>query len=171
MFRVWELEVRVQDMAAHKDWVQDITACVCSGEREGWNKVKKTNVCRFSPEWFMSAGQLSLPAHVCVSFLVRPWRLKHWFDEKTKWKLCVCVCFSVKVMQFNRERAAPDVSQEEHSHNFSISSLPTETGFRWTQFTLSHTQKTWATLLQSSGNFTCCSLGWISLRAAFLYGN
>ncbi|KAI3353307.1 hypothetical protein L3Q82_019849, partial [Scortum barcoo] len=38
--------------------------------------------------------------------------------------------YTVKVMQFNRERAAPDVSQEEHSHNFSVTSLPTETGFR-----------------------------------------
>lgn len=51
--------------------------------------------------------------------------------RKVSKNVCVCVCvFSVKVMQFNRERAAPDVSQEEHSHNFSISSLPTETGFR-----------------------------------------
>lgn len=38
--------------------------------------------------------------------------------------------YTVKVMQFNRERAAPDVSQEEHSRNFSVTSLPTETGFR-----------------------------------------
>lgn len=40
------------------------------------------------------------------------------------------IYYTVKVIQFNRERAAPDVSQEEHSHNFSITSLPTETGFR-----------------------------------------
>ncbi|XP_045904390.1 transmembrane protein 192 isoform X2 [Micropterus dolomieu] len=38
--------------------------------------------------------------------------------------------YTVKVMKFNRERAAPDVSQEEHLHNFSIASLQTETGFR-----------------------------------------
>ncbi|TMS23012.1 transmembrane protein 192 isoform X1 [Larimichthys crocea] len=38
--------------------------------------------------------------------------------------------YTVKVMQFNRERAAPDVSQEEHSHNFSVTNLSTETGFR-----------------------------------------
>ncbi|XP_041789836.1 transmembrane protein 192 isoform X1 [Chelmon rostratus] len=38
--------------------------------------------------------------------------------------------YTVKVMQFNRERAAPDVSQEEHSHTFSVTGLPTETGFR-----------------------------------------
>ncbi|XP_040893229.1 transmembrane protein 192 isoform X2 [Toxotes jaculatrix] len=38
--------------------------------------------------------------------------------------------YTVKVMRFNRERAAPDVSQEEHSHTYSITSLPTETGFR-----------------------------------------
>ncbi|XP_043971669.1 transmembrane protein 192 isoform X1 [Gambusia affinis] len=38
--------------------------------------------------------------------------------------------YTVKVMQFNRQRAAPDVSQEEHSHTYSVTSLPTETGFR-----------------------------------------
>ncbi|XP_071374090.1 transmembrane protein 192 [Centroberyx affinis] len=42
-----------------------------------------------------------------------------------------CLLFyTVKVMQFNRERAVPDVSQEEHSHTYSNTSLPTETGFR-----------------------------------------
>ncbi|KAK5865703.1 hypothetical protein PBY51_019951 [Eleginops maclovinus] len=38
--------------------------------------------------------------------------------------------YTVQVMRFNRERPAPDVSQEEHSHNYSFTSLPTETGFR-----------------------------------------
>ncbi|XP_015239321.1 PREDICTED: transmembrane protein 192 isoform X1 [Cyprinodon variegatus] len=38
--------------------------------------------------------------------------------------------YTVKVMQFNRERAAPDVSQEEHSHTYTVTSLATETGFR-----------------------------------------
>ncbi|XP_071361171.1 transmembrane protein 192 isoform X2 [Trachinotus anak] len=38
--------------------------------------------------------------------------------------------YAVKVMRFNGERAAPDVSQEEHSHTYSVTSLPTETGFR-----------------------------------------
>ncbi|XP_054636065.1 transmembrane protein 192 isoform X2 [Dunckerocampus dactyliophorus] len=38
--------------------------------------------------------------------------------------------YTVIVMRFNADRATPDVSQEEHSHNFSVSSLPTETGFR-----------------------------------------
>ncbi|XP_008315065.1 transmembrane protein 192 isoform X2 [Cynoglossus semilaevis] len=42
-----------------------------------------------------------------------------------------CLCYyTVKVRQFNRARAAPDVSQEEHSHTYSTTSLPTETGFR-----------------------------------------
>ncbi|XP_041839818.1 transmembrane protein 192 isoform X2 [Melanotaenia boesemani] len=42
-----------------------------------------------------------------------------------------CLLFyTVKVMQFNRDRAAPDVSQEELSHTYSVTSLPTETGFR-----------------------------------------
>ncbi|XP_020788622.1 transmembrane protein 192 [Boleophthalmus pectinirostris] len=40
------------------------------------------------------------------------------------------VYYTVKVVQFNQERAAPDVSQEEHSHNFSVTSVPIETGFR-----------------------------------------
>lgn len=40
------------------------------------------------------------------------------------------IYYTVKVVQFNRERAAPDVSQEEHLHNFSVTSVPTETGFR-----------------------------------------
>nr|XP_057928277.1 transmembrane protein 192 isoform X2 [Doryrhamphus excisus] len=38
--------------------------------------------------------------------------------------------YSVSVMRFNADRAAPDVSQEDHSHNFSVSGLPVETGFR-----------------------------------------
>ncbi|XP_029368346.1 transmembrane protein 192 isoform X2 [Echeneis naucrates] len=38
--------------------------------------------------------------------------------------------YTVKVRRFNRERAAPDVSQEEYSHSYSVTSLPTETGFR-----------------------------------------
>ncbi|KAK9540575.1 hypothetical protein VZT92_003017 [Zoarces viviparus] len=40
------------------------------------------------------------------------------------------LCYTVQVMRFNRERAAPDVSQEEHSLNHSVTSLPRETGFR-----------------------------------------
>lgn len=38
--------------------------------------------------------------------------------------------YTVQVMRFNRERPAPDVRQEEHSHTYSVTSLPTETGFR-----------------------------------------
>ncbi|XP_047433936.1 transmembrane protein 192 isoform X3 [Mugil cephalus] len=37
---------------------------------------------------------------------------------------------SVKVFRYNRERSAPDVSQEDLSHTYSVTSLPTETGFR-----------------------------------------
>ncbi|KAM9314930.1 transmembrane protein 192 [Pholidichthys leucotaenia] len=40
------------------------------------------------------------------------------------------IYYSVKVFQFNKDRAAPDVNQEELSHNYSVTSLPTETGFR-----------------------------------------
>ncbi|XP_033826579.1 transmembrane protein 192 [Periophthalmus magnuspinnatus] len=40
------------------------------------------------------------------------------------------IYYTVKVVQYNTERAAPDVSQEEHSHNFSVTSVPIETGFR-----------------------------------------
>ncbi|XP_054591592.1 transmembrane protein 192 isoform X1 [Nothobranchius furzeri] len=38
--------------------------------------------------------------------------------------------YTVKVMQFNKERAAPDVSQEDLSHTYSVTGSPTETGFR-----------------------------------------
>ncbi|MEQ2168319.1 transmembrane protein 192 isoform X1 [Girardinichthys multiradiatus] len=38
--------------------------------------------------------------------------------------------YTVKVMKFNKEQAAPDVSQEEHSHTYTVTSVPTETGFR-----------------------------------------
>lgn len=40
------------------------------------------------------------------------------------------VHYTVKVMRFNGEQAAPDVSQEEYLHNFSVTNHPTETGFR-----------------------------------------
>ncbi|XP_029918745.1 transmembrane protein 192 [Myripristis murdjan] len=43
--------------------------------------------------------------------------------------LCLLL-YTVRVMQFNRDRAMPDVSQEEISHTYSNTSLPTETGFR-----------------------------------------
>ncbi|XP_047433935.1 transmembrane protein 192 isoform X2 [Mugil cephalus] len=38
--------------------------------------------------------------------------------------------YAVKVFRYNRERSAPDVSQEDLSHTYSVTSLPTETGFR-----------------------------------------
>lgn len=40
------------------------------------------------------------------------------------------IYYTVKVVQFNSERAAPDVSHEENVHNFSVSSVPTETSLR-----------------------------------------
>lgn len=48
--------------------------------------------------------------------------------------------FPVKVMRFNRERAAPDVSQEELSHTYSVTNAPTETGFRYSSFTQAPTE-------------------------------
>lgn len=51
---------------------------------------------------------------------------------------CFCLLFLVKVMRFNRARAAADVSQEELSHTYSITNASTETGFRYTSFTRSH---------------------------------
>lgn len=47
--------------------------------------------------------------------------------------------FSVKVMRFNREKPAPDVNHEEHSHSFSVTNHLTETGFRLTDLFLQHT--------------------------------
>ncbi|KAM8880193.1 transmembrane protein 192 [Spinachia spinachia] len=40
------------------------------------------------------------------------------------------IYYTVQVMRFNSERAAPDVSQEEDSLSHSVGSLPRETGFR-----------------------------------------
>ncbi|XP_062243755.1 transmembrane protein 192 isoform X2 [Platichthys flesus] len=68
------------------------------------------------------AARLTLPVHtyILISILVL---------ELLVAMPCLFY-YSVKVMRFNGERAAPDVSQEEHTHNYSITSLPTETGFR-----------------------------------------
>ncbi|CAL8331286.1 unnamed protein product [Lota lota] len=38
--------------------------------------------------------------------------------------------YTVRVARFNRERAVPDVSQEEHCHTYRDTHLTTETGFR-----------------------------------------
>ncbi|XP_059903653.1 transmembrane protein 192 [Gadus macrocephalus] len=38
--------------------------------------------------------------------------------------------YTVRVARFNRERAVPDVSQEEHCHAYRDAHLTTETGFR-----------------------------------------
>ncbi|CAN9510252.1 unnamed protein product [Ophioblennius macclurei] len=40
------------------------------------------------------------------------------------------IYYAVKVMQFNRERPAPDVNQEDLSHSYSVTNSPTEIGFR-----------------------------------------
>lgn len=90
---------------------------------------KKTNVCCFSPDWVMFTGQLSLH-YTLILILV--------------------FVLSVKVVQFNRERAAPDVSQEEHSQNFSVTSMPTETGFRYTAYSSAPDTILSATVLKES---------------------
>ncbi|MEQ2242117.1 hypothetical protein ILYODFUR_032548 [Ilyodon furcidens] len=64
------------------------------------------------------AGNLSLMRFICLACYLK---LVY---------VCPCVCFAVKVMKFNKEQAAPDVSQEEHSHTYTVTSVPTETGFR-----------------------------------------
>ncbi|XP_029950469.1 transmembrane protein 192 [Salarias fasciatus] len=40
------------------------------------------------------------------------------------------IYYAVKVMQFNRERPAPDVNQEDLSHSYNVTHSPTEIGFR-----------------------------------------
>lgn len=101
------------------------------------NSKKKANVCCFSP-----ACRTALAAPVMSASLCVPDKTQHRCDDVIRKVaedfLFVCF-FIVKVMQFNRERAAPDVSQEEHSHNFSVTNLSTETGFRYTDFTQTHT--------------------------------
>ncbi len=81
----------------------------------------------------MFVGQLSLSNNICVSFCATD-KIKHCFDGVIREVTGDFFFFVVlvKVVQFNRERAAPDVSQEEHSLNYSTTSLPTETGFRYT---------------------------------------
>lgn len=73
-------------------------------------------------------GSIGLHSNVCVFLWV--------FKKIRQLFLCfndhTCVCVSVKVMKFNREQAPPDVTQEEHLHNFSVTNHPTETGFRLT---------------------------------------
>lgn len=44
----------MQDMAAHKDKVQDIAACVCLGE--GWKTVKKKKCLVSRPAELMFGG-------------------------------------------------------------------------------------------------------------------
>lgn len=44
--------------------------------------------------------------------------------------LPVMVAYTVKVVRFNSERAGPDITQEEHAHNFSHTPFVSETGFR-----------------------------------------
>lgn len=91
--------------------MQDITGRVCLGDREGWKTVKKADVCRFPPERLALEARASAYLHVQLPG-------------------DVLFVFLVKVKRFNGERAAPDVSQEDHSHSYSVTSRPTETGFR-----------------------------------------
>ncbi|KAM6972386.1 transmembrane protein 192 [Aplochiton taeniatus] len=44
--------------------------------------------------------------------------------------LPLLVVYTVKVVRFNSERAGPDITQDENSHNFSHTALASETGFR-----------------------------------------
>lgn len=99
---------------------------------ENCKKTENTNVCSFSPEWLMWVGKPSVPDNVGVSSHAR------WNAVFTKWsELVFLMSFYVPVraMRFNTERAAPDVSQEEHSHSYSVTCLPTETGFRYISLT------------------------------------
>lgn len=57
--------------------MQDITACVCLGEGEGWKTVKKkANVCCFSP-----ACRTALAAPVMSASLCVPDKTQHRCDD------------------------------------------------------------------------------------------
>lgn len=74
----------------------------------------------------------------------------------------VCLPFSAKVVQFNRERASPDVSQEENPH------IPSETGFRYSRIRRAHLLKCgcWLKILLSN---TCQQRG--SIKGACFYSD
>ncbi|MED6265927.1 hypothetical protein CHARACLAT_030461 [Characodon lateralis] len=86
---------------------------MCDLKKTRWKTIKR-QMCGVSH----LAGNLSLMRFICLACYLK---LVY---------VCPCVCFAVKVMKFNKEQAAPDVSQEEHSHNYTVTSVPTETGFR-----------------------------------------
>ncbi|XP_049901289.1 transmembrane protein 192 [Epinephelus moara] len=68
------------------------------------------------------AAHLSTTVHTCMLLSV--------LGIELLVALPCLIHYTVQVMRFNRARAAPDVSQEEHSHTYSVTNLPTETGFR-----------------------------------------
>lgn len=64
-----------------------------------------------------------------LSRLVRTYALLGILGVELLVALPFLIYYTVKVIKFNKARAAPDVSQEEYTHTYSITS-PTETGFR-----------------------------------------
>lgn len=93
------------------------------------SKKKKKEKCVVSrPGELMFGGSIGLHSNVCV-FL---WAIKmiRLLFLCCNDQACVCVYVSVQVGKFNGEKPPPDVSQEEHLHNFSVTNHPTETGFR-----------------------------------------
>ncbi|MEQ2313088.1 hypothetical protein AMECASPLE_037996 [Ameca splendens] len=87
---------------------------MCDLKKTRWKTIKR-QTCGVSH----LAGNLSIMRFICLACYLK---LVY---------VCPCVCFAVKVMKFNKEQAAPDVSQEEHSHTYTVTSVPTETGFRY----------------------------------------
>lgn len=65
-----------------------------------------------------------------LSKLVRTYALLSILGVELVVALPFLIYYTVKVIQFNKARAAPDVSQEDYSHTYSITTSPTETGFR-----------------------------------------
>ncbi|XP_056266217.1 transmembrane protein 192 [Pseudoliparis swirei] len=93
---------------------------------------RQTQGLKHLPLTVHSAGNVLLLVILAVrlSPTVQTYMLLSVLDFELLVALPCLLYYTVQVMRFNRERAAPDVSQEEHSLNHTVMSLPRETGFR-----------------------------------------
>ncbi|XP_026160065.1 transmembrane protein 192 isoform X2 [Mastacembelus armatus] len=73
---------------------------------------------------------LLLVMAVGLSLIVRTYMLLSILGLELLVEVPCLLYYTAKVIRFNRERAAPDVNNEDHLHTYSVTSLPTETGFR-----------------------------------------
>ncbi|XP_062333800.1 transmembrane protein 192 [Osmerus eperlanus] len=93
---------------------------------------RDTRGLKHLPVTVHSTGNVAVLVALCVDLqpTVKVYVLLSILGLELLVSLPCLVIYTVRVMRFNRERAAPDISQEEQSHPYSHTSLPTETGFR-----------------------------------------